>query len=67
MIKPHSKAGFSSISLRSESSARTTTCGVLGIALIFSSSVLAAQTANHPVRNVVLVHGAWADGSGSYE
>jgi pimeloyl-ACP methyl ester carboxylesterase len=32
--------------------------------LVFSSGVLAAQTANHPVRNVVLVHGAWADGSG---
>jgi pimeloyl-ACP methyl ester carboxylesterase len=26
--------------------------------------VLAAQKAEHPVRNIVLVHGAWADGSG---
>jgi len=32
--------------------------------LVFGSGVLTAQTANHPVRNVVLVHGAWADGSG---
>jgi pimeloyl-ACP methyl ester carboxylesterase len=32
--------------------------------LAFSSSILAAQTANHPVRNIVLVHGVWADGSG---
>jgi len=34
------------------------------VLLLFSAGVLAAQTANHPVRNVVLVHGAWADGSG---
>jgi len=39
----------------------TVVCMVL---LLFSAGVLAAQTANHPVRNVVLVHGAWADGSG---
>jgi hypothetical protein len=38
---------------------------VLGMALlVFSSGVITAQTANHPVHNVVLVHGAWADGSG---
>lgn len=35
------------------------------IALLVSSCViLAAQNSNHTVRNVVLVHGAWADGSG---
>jgi pimeloyl-ACP methyl ester carboxylesterase len=34
------------------------------ILLVFSSGVLAAQTASRSVRNVVLVHGAWADGSG---
>jgi len=44
---------------------RTVTYRVLCIVLlVFSSGVLTAQTANHPVRNVVLVHGAWADGSG---
>jgi pimeloyl-ACP methyl ester carboxylesterase len=38
---------------------------VLCMALsVLSSGILTAQTANHPVRNVVLVHGAWADGSG---
>jgi pimeloyl-ACP methyl ester carboxylesterase len=45
--------------------ARTITYGVLCMALlIFSSGIITAQTANHPVHNVVLVHGAWADGSG---
>lgn len=34
------------------------------VLLLFSSGVLTAQKANHAVRNVVLVHGAWADGSG---
>src|SRR5580693_202739 len=34
------------------------------ILLVFSSGVLAAQTASPSVRNVVLVRGAWADGSG---
>jgi pimeloyl-ACP methyl ester carboxylesterase len=32
--------------------------------LVFSSGVLTAQKDEHRVRNVVLVHGAWADGSG---
>src|SRR4029077_16946497 len=37
----------------------------LGVALLLlSCSGLSAQTAEHRVRNVVLVHGAWADGSG---
>jgi pimeloyl-ACP methyl ester carboxylesterase len=43
----------------------TITYRVLCMALlVLSSGILTAQTANHPVRNVVLVHGAWADGSG---
>jgi pimeloyl-ACP methyl ester carboxylesterase len=43
----------------------TITYRVLCIALLlFSPGILTAQRANHPVRNVVLVHGAWADGSG---
>ena len=29
-----------------------------------SSGTITAQKANRPLRNVVLVHGAWADGSG---
>jgi pimeloyl-ACP methyl ester carboxylesterase len=44
---------------------RTITYRVLCIALlVFSSGALTAQNANHLVRNIVLVHGAWADGSG---
>jgi pimeloyl-ACP methyl ester carboxylesterase len=44
---------------------RTKTYRVLCMALwVFSSGVLTAQNTNHLVRNVVLVHGAWADGSG---
>jgi pimeloyl-ACP methyl ester carboxylesterase len=44
---------------------RTITYNVLCMALlIFSSGVLTAQKGEHRVRNVVLVHGAWADGSG---
>jgi pimeloyl-ACP methyl ester carboxylesterase len=47
------------------SQSATITYRVLCMALlVFSSGILTAQTANHPVRNVVLVHGAWADGSG---
>jgi pimeloyl-ACP methyl ester carboxylesterase len=33
-------------------------------ALLSTSSALSAQDRHSPVRNVVLVHGAWADGSG---
>src|SRR6202142_2977153 len=37
----------------------------LGVVLLLSScSGLSAQTAEHRVRNILLVHGAWADGSG---
>ncbi len=44
---------------------RTITYRVLCMALlVFSSGVLTAQKDEHRVRNVVLVHGAWADGSG---
>src|SRR5215471_3423880 len=39
--------------------------GVLCIALlVFGAGVINAQKKNHPVRNIVLLHGAWADGSG---
>ncbi|HUN86452.1 MAG TPA: alpha/beta hydrolase [Terracidiphilus sp.] len=34
------------------------------VLLVFRSGPLAAQNDDHRVRNVVLVHGAWADGSG---
>jgi pimeloyl-ACP methyl ester carboxylesterase len=33
-------------------------------ALLFLSSALFAQNATHRIKNIVLVHGAWADGSG---
>jgi len=32
--------------------------------LLFTCGVLSAQNQQHRVRNIVLVHGAWADGSG---
>jgi pimeloyl-ACP methyl ester carboxylesterase len=32
--------------------------------LLLPSCALAAQDAHHPVKNIVLVHGAWADGFG---
>jgi pimeloyl-ACP methyl ester carboxylesterase len=32
--------------------------------LLFTCAVLSAQNKEHRVRNIVLVHGAWADGSG---
>src|ERR1700729_1272535 len=32
--------------------------------LLFTCGVLSAQTKENRVRNIVLVHGAWADGSG---
>ena len=32
--------------------------------LLFTCGVLSAQNQPHRVRNIVLVHGAWADGSG---
>jgi pimeloyl-ACP methyl ester carboxylesterase len=32
--------------------------------LLFTCAVLSAQDQEHRVRNIVLVHGAWADGSG---
>jgi pimeloyl-ACP methyl ester carboxylesterase len=44
---------------------RTLTYSILCMALlVFSSDALRAQNTNHAVRNIVLVHGAWADGSG---
>ncbi len=32
--------------------------------LLLPSCTVSAQDAHHPVKNIVLVHGAWADGSG---
>src|SRR5947208_16922244 len=34
------------------------------VLLLFTCGVLSAQNQEHHVRNIVLVHGAWADGSG---
>jgi pimeloyl-ACP methyl ester carboxylesterase len=36
---------------------------IVGV-LLFACGTLAAQTEAPPIRNIVLVHGAWADGSG---
>jgi len=35
------------------------------VLLLLSCGALSAQNQEHRVRNIVLVHGAWADGSGS--
>src|SRR5438045_9081197 len=32
--------------------------------LLFTCGALSAQNQEHRIRNIVLVHGAWADGSG---
>ena len=34
------------------------------VLLLFTSGVISAQNQQHRVRNIVLVHGAWAYGSG---
>jgi len=34
------------------------------VLLLFTCGALSAQNQAHRVRNIVLVHGAWADGSG---
>jgi pimeloyl-ACP methyl ester carboxylesterase len=34
------------------------------VSLLFAACALSAQNAEHRIRNIVLVHGAWADGSG---
>ena len=36
----------------------------LCIVLLLTCGALSAQNEDHRVRNIVLVHGAWADGSG---
>src|SRR5215813_15476587 len=43
----------------------TITRRIFCLALLVCGSVtIAAQKQSHPVRNIVLLHGAWADGSG---
>ena len=34
------------------------------VLLVLTCGVLSAQSQEHRIRNIVLVHGAWADGSG---
>src|ERR1700676_5444606 len=43
---------------------RTRSYSVCLILLLLTCRVLSAQNEGHRVRNIVLVHGAWADGSG---
>jgi pimeloyl-ACP methyl ester carboxylesterase len=44
--------------------ARGTSQSLCLVLLVLTCCVLAAQDEEHRVRNIVLVHGAWADGSG---
>lgn len=37
---------------------------LIALLLLLGCAEISAQTENHRVRNIVLVHGAWADGSG---
>src|SRR5215470_1476551 len=39
-------------------------CAFLPVLLIVWSSAMSAPQDDHRIRNIVLVHGAWADGSG---
>ena len=43
---------------------RTTKIYVWMVISLLSCSVTSAQREEHRIRNIVLVHGAWADGSG---
>ena len=38
--------------------------GFVYVVLLAALAVITVQAQNGPVKNVVLVHGAWADGSG---
>jgi pimeloyl-ACP methyl ester carboxylesterase len=44
--------------------AKRMTRPVYFVLLLLTCGALSAQNQEHPVRNIVLVHGAWADGSG---
>ena len=52
------------ISMKSVRVARGMSQSLCIIFLLLPSCALSAQDAHHPVKNIVLVHGAWADGSG---
>jgi pimeloyl-ACP methyl ester carboxylesterase len=39
-------------------------CGCIVVLLLLPCRALSAQNEEHRIRNIVLVHGAWADGSG---
>src|SRR4029077_1494800 len=43
---------------------RGMSCSLCIAVLLLSCGALSAQNQEHRVRNIVLVHGAWADGSG---
>jgi pimeloyl-ACP methyl ester carboxylesterase len=51
-------------SMKSMRVAKRMTRPVYFVLLLLTCGALSAQNQEHPVRNIVLVHGAWADGSG---
>ena len=51
-------------SLKAVQVARGMSHSLCVVLLLLTCCALAAQTEEHRVRNIVLVHGAWADGSG---
>src|SRR6266513_2815042 len=59
IVKPHPKS--SEVAMRVVRGMSQSLCIVL---LLSTCSTLSAQNEKPPVRNIVLVHGAWADGSG---
>src|SRR5205823_9612067 len=59
IVKPHPKS--SEVAMRVVRGMSQSLCIVL---LLSTCSTLSAQNEKPPVRNIVLVHGAWADGFG---
>jgi len=51
-------------STKARSVTRGISCSIFGILFLLTCCALSAQNEQHHIRNVVLVHGAWADGSG---
>src|SRR5271167_4807303 len=58
-IKPRPES--SEVAMRVVRGMSQSLCIVL---LLLTCNALSAQNKEHPIRNIVLVHGAWADGSG---
>src|SRR5256884_4854254 len=63
-INSQKRSNKMSNSLKAVQVARGMSHSLCRVLLLLVCCTLAAQTGQPPVRNIVLVHGAWADGSG---